>query len=84
MEDYSSRNIEELKARFKRFAEGECKEVSPMYYFLANKVAEDTELIDIAKKCIQGQPMPNLFFASIQYLLFKNPNALLSKQYPVP
>lgn len=80
--DYQGVAIQVLKDWFKRFAERECKEVSPFYYDLSNKIAEDNELIAIASFCKQRQPIPNLFLASVHYLLLKNPSAELAKYYP--
>lgn len=80
--DYQGVGIEVLKNIFKRFAERECKEVSPFYYDLATKIAEDDELIVIASYCKKRQPVPNLFLASVHYLLLKNPLVELAKYYP--
>lgn len=80
--DYQEIDKQELKDWFKLFAERECKEVSPLYYQLSNKIAEDDELIEIASFCKQRQPMPNLFFASVQFLLFKDHSAELANYYP--
>lgn len=80
--DYQNINPKKLKEWFKRFAKNECKEVSPLYYFLSNEIAKDDELIEIASHCKQRQPMPNLFLASIHYLLLKSPTHELSAYYP--
>ncbi|MEQ8945963.1 MAG: DUF2332 domain-containing protein [Balneola sp.] len=80
--DYQKIERIQLKDWFKRFAETECKGVSPMYYKLSMKIAEDDELISIASYCKQGQPMPNLFFAAIHFLLLNNPEEELTEYYP--
>lgn len=80
--DYQGVEKQVLKNIFKRFAERECKEVSPFYYDLATKIAEDEELITIASYCKRRQPIPNLFLASVHYLLLKNTSAELAKYYP--
>jgi len=80
--DYQEVDKQKLKERFKRFAETECKGVSPLYYFISNEVAKDKDLIDIASFCKQRQPMPNLFLASVQYLLLNNQSENLAQYYP--
>ena len=56
--DYQDTERQRLKDWFTTFAENECKDISPMYYSLSKKIAEDDELITIASFCKQGQPMP--------------------------
>ena len=80
--DYLRTERKKLKEWFMRFAEIECKAVSPFYYFLSKKIAEDDQLIDIAAHCKQRQPVPNLFLASIHYLLLESPVQELSEYYP--
>ena len=80
--DYQEIDKEKLKNWFKLFAENECKEVSDFYYNLSTKIAEDDELISIASFCRQRQPMPNLFLASVHYLLLKKKSRDLSNYYP--
>ena len=71
-----------LKERFLTFAETECKGNSELYYWLSLKIANDTELLNIAANTRVGQPIPNIFFAAIHYLLLKNQNNELAKYYP--
>lgn len=80
--DFRQVEKEKLKNWFRIFADNECKEVSPFYYSLSNKISLSDELIDIASYCKQGQPMPNLFFAAVHYLLICNPSQELAKYYP--
>lgn len=80
--DYRAVDKIKLKQWFIRFAEQECLHVSPFYYKLAKAIAEDDDLIAIAAHCRYRQPMPNLFFAAIHFLLLKNPNAALGQYYP--
>lgn len=65
---------------FERFSE-QCKG-SPIYEFLSLKVSQDTELLHLASQSQPSQPAPNLFFASIHFLLLNNPNEALAKFYP--
>ena len=57
---------EEIKQRYRRFADVECKDYSPAYYALALAVAEDDQVV----KILAGMPVsqPDLFFAPIQLL----------------
>lgn len=80
--DYQEIDKEKLKDWFRIFAERECKEVSSLYYDLSIKIAEDDELIGIASFCQERQPMPNLFLASVHYLLLTNKSEELSNYYP--
>jgi len=80
--DYSNLEIEKLKSWFERFAEKECKGVSPFYDFLSKKIANEKEILSLASFCRQGQPMPNLLFAAVHFLLLKNPKTELAKYYP--
>jgi len=80
--DYQATATQKLKDWFKRFADKECKGVSSLYFNLSNKIANDDKLIKIASFCKKRQPMPNLFLASIHYLLLNKPSEELSKYYP--
>ena len=80
--DYRKIEPQKLKDWFKTFAEKECKEVSPLYYNLANKIAQDDDLISIASYSKQRQPMPNLFFAAIHFLLLNEKSEELASFYP--
>lgn len=64
------------RQQFKIFAKEECEKSSPLYEYLSYKIAEDDDLITLASNIPLGQPVPNLFFASIQYLL-------MSTQHPL-
>ena len=71
-----------LKERFIAFAETECKGNSALYYQLSIQVANDPKLLDIAESTREGQPVPNIFFAAVHYLLLKNQNEPLAGYYP--
>jgi hypothetical protein len=75
-------DLEYLKERFLNFAETECKGNSELYYRLSKQIANDTELLNIAINTRQGQPIPNIFFAAIHYLLLKDNDNELGKYYP--
>ena len=56
----------DIKQRYRRFADMECKGYSEILYALARAVSEDDEMV----RFIAGMPVvqPNLFFASVQFL----------------
>lgn len=65
---------------FLRFAEQTAG--SNMYQFLSRKVAYDTELLKLTETANESQPVPNLFFAAVNFLLYKDPSHPLAKYYP--
>jgi hypothetical protein len=75
-------DLKKLKDRFIAFAESECRGNSELYYQLSKQIAGDEDLLKIASNTRVGQPIPNIFFASIHYLLLKNQDNLLAKYYP--
>jgi hypothetical protein len=76
------KELDFLKERFQAFAETECKGNSALYYELSIQIANDPELLEIAASAREGQPLPNIFFGAIHYLLLKNQDAHLAKYYP--
>lgn len=56
----------EIRRRYQRFAETECKGYSDAYYRLALAVSEDDEVVDFIAAMPATQP--NLFLASVQFL----------------
>lgn len=74
--------LNSLKERFLAFAETECKNNSELYYKLSIQIANDDELLNITADTRRGQPIPNIFFAAIHYLLLKKQDAELAKYYP--
>src|SRR5690606_28681797 len=55
---------------------------SPMYQDLARRVAEDSDLLDLAAQAQPGQPAPNLLFAAVNFLLYKGTSHELRNFYP--
>lgn len=68
--------------RFKRFAASECRGSSRLYAFLAEQVAHDEELLQLAAHARQDQPIPNLFFGAIHHLLLQGTSHELRNYYP--
>lgn len=72
-----------LQKRFKKFADQECKGGrSELYYAMAMRIAEDKELLSLAANRRERQPIPNLFFAAIHYLLLQDQEHELATYYP--
>jgi hypothetical protein len=74
--------INSLSQRFKTFAERECHQSSPLYEHLAHRIADDHEILVICSACREGQPVPNLLFGSVHYLLMNHSSHTLRNYYP--
>jgi hypothetical protein len=74
-------NLEMLAEIFKRFATLECRGYSELYEQLSLSIAEDVELLHLASHVPPGQPLPNLFFGAVHYLLLRDPSLPLSRYY---
>lgn len=70
--------LDPLAARYSRFA-AESDEISPLYAFLATKIAKNQELLTIALACRPEQPPGNLFLDAVHYLLLQQPNHPLTR-----
>ncbi|MEH7884348.1 DUF2332 domain-containing protein [Bacillus sp. JJ1609] len=75
-------SVNHLAEKFRDFAMNECKNSSPLYEFLAMKIAEDEEVLGLALKAREGQPIPNLLFGAVHYLLLKGNEHELREFYP--
>src|SRR5919108_4359393 len=71
-----------LSSRFERFAVRECRHSSPLYEHLSTRVAGDPELLALAAHARRGQPIPNLFFAAVHFLLLQGATHPLTRFYP--
>jgi hypothetical protein len=71
-----------ISDRFKRFASAECLGSSDLYYFLALKISEDDDILDLCTECQKGQPVPNLLLGAVHYLLLKGYSHPLKDYYP--
>lgn len=76
------RTEKQLQIIFHTFAQRECAEVSPLYYNLAQAVAQNQYLLQLASQARARQPIPNLFFGAIHYLLLLDPTHPLAQYYP--
>ena len=81
------RSRDALAMRFRTFAAEECagdsglNVLSPTYEALSLAVASSTELLDLARQCQVGQPIPNLFFSAVKRVLADYPDDALSDHY---
>ena len=83
----NDRSREALAQRFRTFAAEECSGesglnvLSPTYEALSYAVAESKELLDLARHCNVGQPIPNLFFSAVKRVLADHPRDSLNDHY---
>lgn len=71
-----------LSQTFINFAERECIGSSRLYEYLSIKIAGDEALLEICMNGRLGQPIPNLFFGAVHYLLLKGKEHSLKEYYP--
>ena len=55
--------------------------LSPTYEALSYAVAESDELLELARYCQVGQPIPNLFFSAVKRVLADHPDDDLNDHY---
>lgn len=83
----NDRSHEALAMRFKTFATEECagesglNVLSPTYEALSLAVASNSELLDLARECQVGQPIPNLFFSAAKRVLADHSDDDLADHY---
>lgn len=71
-----------LSQRFQRFAANECSGSSRLYEFLSTGISRDNEMLELSSHASFGQPVPNLLFASVHYLLLSGTHHELQEFYP--
>ena len=71
-----------LADKFRNFSENECKGSSDLYEYLSMKIADDEEMLALASRAREGQPVPNLLLGAVHYLLLKGKNHSLKEFYP--
>nr|WP_256366198.1 DUF2332 domain-containing protein [Lewinella sp. W8] len=64
------------------FAERECRDKSPLYFHLAQQIAEDEELLRLCAISRERQPVPNLFLAAVHDLILQHPEEEIAAFYP--
>lgn len=75
-------NVNWIAEKFKNFAVLECEGSSKLYKNLALKIAEDEEMLKLSSNSKKGQPIPNLLFGAVHYLLLKKSDHQLCEFYP--
>ena len=75
-------NKDDLSQKFLTFAETECKGSSPLYEYLSLEISKDEELLKLCMNARDGQPIPNLLFGAVHYLLLKGKDHRLKDYYP--
>lgn len=60
-----------ISEKFTDFAHYECQGSSELYEILSYKIAEDEEMLRLASHARPGQPIPNLLFGAVHFLLLK-------------
>jgi hypothetical protein len=71
-----------LSERFRQFARRECRGSSSLYEHLAERIADDAELLRLAAHSNVGQPVPNLFLGAVHYLLLGGIRHPAAEYYP--
>lgn len=74
--------IKQLSKRLFRFAVDECKGASELYEFLSLQIADDEEILQLSSYTQSGQPVPNLLFGAVHYLLLQGKEHELKEYYP--
>lgn len=63
------KDFENIALQFKNFAQYECKGSSNLYELLSNCIAVNPEMLKIAAEARPGQPIPNLLFGAVNFVL---------------
>jgi len=72
----------ELAQRFQTFAERECRNSSPLYESISLEITKDPNILALCQHARDGQPVPNLLFGAVHYLLLKGIDHPLAAYYP--
>ena len=73
--------IDKAAESFRYYASKVYPDRSPLYLSLAMRVAEDSELLQVAAKAWEKNALPNLFFAAVHLLLLKGEHHQLAAFY---
>lgn len=72
----------DIAQKFRQFALLETRGSSPLYEKLCLDISQDSDLLSLALETRQGQPPPNLFMATLHWLLMQEPTHALARHYP--
>src|SRR5690606_27400293 len=75
--------MSDLAADFRHFALA-AQPVSPLYAALAEQIAGDAALLDLAAEAPSENRPPNLLFAAVQLCLMRQPEDPLARFYTSP
>lgn len=75
-------DLDLLAFKFRQFAELECRGSSLLYESLATAISDDRDLLELAARAQSHQPVPNLLFAAVHYLLLSGKDHELQQYYP--
>src|SRR5438093_6752966 len=78
----SDSQVETLSKQFKYFSEKVYPGSSPLYQGLSARIAEDPEILSLASESRKGEIVPNLFFATVHFLLLQGTEHPLSAFFP--
>src|SRR3989449_10779097 len=74
--------VETLSKQFKYFSEKVYPGSSPLYQGRSARIAEDPEILSLASESRKGEIVPNLFFATVHFLLLQGTEHPLSAFFP--
>ncbi|WP_161606345.1 DUF2332 domain-containing protein [Microlunatus speluncae] len=75
--------VEDLRNLFRFFSTTQCRGRSAVYQELATRVADDDQLLQLVMIAPPAQRRPSLLFASVNWLLARDPDAPLRRYYPI-
>lgn len=75
-------NTKWVAERFENFAILECKGSSDLYKTLSEQIAKDDDLLNLCLHAREGQPIPNILFGAVHYLLLQGTDHELKEFYP--
>ncbi|MCT4778419.1 MULTISPECIES: DUF2332 domain-containing protein [Exiguobacterium] len=73
---------DQIAQAFIKFAANECRGSSTLYELLSNEVATDVSILTLCERANPGQPIPNLLFGAVHYLLLSGHQHRLGDYYP--
>lgn len=71
-----------LTNKFEDFAMLECEGSSELYKNLSLQIAKDDELLTLCLDTREGQPVPNMLFGAVHYLLLQGMEHEVKEYYP--
>lgn len=72
--------LDDIADSFRQFAK-DCSGSSPLYVCLSENIAENRELLRLSSYSKEGQPVPNLLFGAVHYLLLQGRHDPLAMYY---